>query len=1060
MALNFQDIPIPLTEGQTAGRDQALIQPPEFLKVTNGEFGDRGNIRVVDGFTNLPITSMASETAPDDVNPTLRRLMTHKDDLLLETYKGIYRQQVGGSFALAVGSNNRKRDTLRCMRMGVTSIADSHGSSGDDWAGDDTIDAGIIGVDAAQLGDYTCTVWVEKYGVFPNAYAQVMWQIRHKTSDALVGRGRLRDSVTNVISEPRVVAFSGQFRIYAISGGDLGRLFIDPASTQNVAETMTKFTAVGTYVWLDVALSPTQVCVSAALSTPAIQSFIFNQATPTVAVGFPALGIAGTATPVANFYVDTGGAGVNQAFVVFFACGGSLTTLRWFAVTPAAVSLGLGAQVLATVSIGRPIAIKDFTGSTATYPLLIDGVQAGGTLANFVVTSVQYNATAAAPGAMASAGTDTVIVREHICAGLPISVSGSSYSGTQQQGFLLPVQFASTTQNTFQVIDIARSLTQALAGGQVDANFSVLRVFDAGAFFSTHIPPLVGVFLIGRVCTPVLVPDSGGLSAHFWSAKFTPNITNVTQLGQNPTNLQRNTLSYADKLGHIEFADLTYMAGGTPLVYDGQDLFEEGYTFSPEITSATPAGAGGPLSAGSYSIVYVYEWFDGQGNRWQSAPSAPSTFTAVLANTYTAVVRALRTSMRSGVQVIPYRTVANGTVFYRDNVTATGPLTDTDLQNSELLYTGPGSTLFLGTQSNNALPGVKNFTEHQNRLVAIGGEFDRSFFYSKERALRFPAEFNRAAGFGQVPGVVGRTVAGASLDDKLILFAESGVAVVFGQGPNFNWLQNGYTAPARIQAAEGIRFDTPFIAEVDDGVWYATSMGPRLLTRGLATAKGANGLPLGEGLRNSSQKIISACEVVVTHPTKAQVLFCSTADATTYIYDYQRDKWTERNDVAYPLAAISTRGTLYVISNGDFADAETLRYEDATQVVNNNLVLETGWISFAGVQRFQRLTHLSICGTSLYKGNYGEIIVRLEVYGMEAPNTLLQNTEVVLPTRTTVNEPWRCDFQMVKQTDTAYKLRIVLIPESGAGGNFSITSLLARVGSKRGGAKLPNAQRG
>jgi hypothetical protein len=1061
MALRFQDVPIPFVAGQTAGADAALIQPPDVIRVTNGEFGDRGNIRAVDGLRGLAVTAMTGETAPDDTNPTLRRLLSHKDELLLETFKGTFRQQVGGSFALAAGSNNRKRNTLRAMRMGVTSIADSHGASGDDWAGDDTIDAGVLGVDAAQLGDYTCTVWIEKYGVYPNAFSQMMWQIRHKTSDALVGRGRVRDSVTNVVSEPRVVAFGGQFRIFAISGGDLGYLFIDPASTQNVAESVTKYTAGGAFLFMDVAVSPSHFCITGVDAGPAIQSFVLTQAAPTVIVGSPRVVVPGVPMCVGNMYVDAGAAGVQQAFVAFYNCAGSLGTLRWFAVSTAGVSLGVAAQALATVVPGRIVAFKDYAGSVAAYPVLIDGVQAGGAPQNFVVTSVQYNATAAAPGNLASAGTDTVLVREHICAGHPISVRGGSYDGTQEQGLLLPVQFASRTQNTFQVLDIARSLKSALGSGQTDTNFSVLRVFDAGALFSTHIPPLVGAFVIGRVCKPVLVPDST-TAAHFWSAKFTPNITNVTQLGQNPTNIQRNTLAYEDKLGFIEFADLTYMAGGCPLVYDGQDIFEEGFTFAPEGSITVGAGVT-PLSVGSYSIVFVYEWFDGQGNRWQSAPSPAVAFTTTVGNqTYTASVRTLRTTLRSGVQVIPYRTTADDTVYYRDSPLAGAalPLTDTALKSSEMLYTGPGSLFFAGTQSNNALPGVKNFTEHQSRLVAVGGEFERGFFYSKERSLRFPAEFNRASGFGQIPSVLGRAAVASSLDDKLVIFAENGVAVTFGQGPNQNWLQNGYTTPVRIQAAEGIKFDSPFIAEVDDGAWYLTTMGPRLLSRGLATAKGPNGLPLGEGLRNSSQKLISACNVVITHPLKAQVWFCSTTDATTYIYDYQRDKWTERDDNSFPLAAVSTRGLLYMLTNGTIATTGTLRYEDPTYDVANALSIETGWFSFAGIDRFQRFTHLQVMGSTLAKGVGVDGVVGISVYEAHDPYNPSQVASVALDSIVGNNIPWTVEFQMSFQQGTAYKLFITVAPTWGAGGDFTLTSMLARVGIKSGGARLSNSQRG
>ena len=49
---------------------------------------------------------------------------------------------------------------------------------------------------------------------------------------------------------------------------------------------------------------------------------------------------------------------------------------------------------------------------------------------------------------------------------------------------------------------------------------------------------------------------------------------------------------------------------------------------------------------------------------------------------------------------------------------------------------------------------------------------------------------------------------------------------------------------------------------------------------------------------------------------------------------------------------------------------------------------------------------------------------------------------------------------MVKQTDTAYKMLITVTPNANKGGDFSITGLLARVGMKSGGARLPNSQRG
>ena len=242
-------------------------------------------------------------------------------------------------------------------------------------------------------------------------------------------------------------------------------------------------------------------------------------------------------------------------------------------------------------------------------------------------------------------------------------------------------------------------------------------------------------------------------------------------------------------------------------------------------------------------------------------------------------------------------------------------------------------------------------------------------------------------------------------------------------------------------------------------MWYVTGLGPRLLTRGLATAKGPSGNPLGDELRSGGQALTGACESVIVHPVKAQVLFRSNTDNLTYVYDYQRNKWTQRDDFGTTMSMVSARGVLYLIRSDLLANTP-LRYEDQASPVRNTLTLETGWISFAGVLRFQRFSNLQVLGCDGPKpditSNYE---LRMRVYGVEQPLTLVQDTPLTIAAPFSSNTPWRAEFQMVKQTDTAYKLIIDITPDD-FGGNFSITGLLATVGLKRGGAKLQNSQRG
>lgn len=1055
MALQFQDISIPLTEGIDGSNDQALTPLPKLVSIQNGEFDDRGNLQAVDGFTALPITTMTGESAVTNVNPQLRRLLVHKDELLLETYAGIYRQQVAGSFALASGIDNRKHEALRAMRAGVSSLVESQGSQADDWNQDRRPNAGVLGMDAAQLGDYTCTVWCEQFGT-AGSYRQLVWQIRHKTSDAIVGRGRIRNGAAGIIKEPRVVAFNNLFHLYALGVGGasgVGYKAIDPLSTQNVTETMTDLFT-GAYNWFDVAVSSTQVCVSGAAAI-GIDHLVYAQATPTVLAFNQFVATPAAPEHISNVWIPAAG-----RFIAFYACGGSLNTVRWSGITSGGALVAAAARALTTALVGRIFVLKGGNSlDDQRIPVLIDGFNPallGVTNFRNRVECVIYDYSSGASGSLATAGTTALVCEGAIVAGQPFPTnSAGAFDGTVR-GLWLPVQ--SCISNEFVVLDIGRSVNRAIAGTSEEARFPVLRVFDAGSFYGSHFVAVAGAFAVGRVCTTIPVPGSNGLAAHIWSAKFTPNITNVLDLGQNPTFIQRNTLDYADRIGSTEHANLLYMAGGAPLVYDGQNVFEEGFTCPPQVFSVTPA-AGGPLAAGTYSIVFVYEWFDGQGNRWQSQVSAAVPFVSGAAGTYTAAVRACPFTLKSSVQIIPYRTtLANPTIYRRDSPLGVTPLSDTQIANSEVLYTG-GVINFVGTQSNNALPGVKSFTVHQNRLVALGGEFERGFFYSKVLAEDFPAEFNRASGFGQVPEVTGRVAAASSFDDKLVLFAENGLSVLFGQGPNFAWAQNGYTTPVRIQAAEGIRFDSPQVGEVDDGVWYLTGSGPRLLSRGLATAKGPDGLPLGNEARTASQTQIGACEVLV-HPSKSVVIFNDRA-GVRYLYDYQRNKWTSAT-VGSGIAMARARGVLYSLGSGTVS-SNPLQYEDPTNTDRNAMLLEFGWINFAGLARFQRLTHITVLGASGNKAAAAptSMVADIGIINLSNPSVTAQSSLLVFSSTNAPNIPWQCAFQVQQQTDTGYKVYLTLYPNGGQpGGNFSITGLLARVGLKRGGPKLPAAQRG
>lgn len=135
-----------------------------------------------------------------------------------------------------------------------------------------------------------------------------------------------------------------------------------------------------------------------------------------------------------------------------------------------------------------------------------------------------------------------------------------------------------------------------------------------------------------------------------------------------------------------------------------------------------------------------------------------------------------------------------------------------------------------------------------------------------------------------------------------------------------------------------------------------------------------------------------------------------------------------------------------------------LNFVDPNNQDLNALTLVSGWVSFAGLQRFQRLANLQVLGEAGPAGRGTDYTVRLQVAVGYNPLVTVQDSSVTA-VRLGSNTPWQVEMQMHRQTDQAFRLTLTVTP-TAKGGDFSLTSLLARVGLKRGGGKLPAAQRG
>lgn len=248
-----------------------------------------------------------------------------------------------------------------------------------------------------------------------------------------------------------------------------------------------------------------------------------------------------------------------------------------------------------------------------------------------------------------------------------------------------------------------------------------------------------------------------------------------------------------------ESADTLAMAGGFVAQYDGITVYENGFFMAPENVSAALTATGGSLSAGTYQFIICYEWTDGVGRLHRSARSVPVS-QAVSANdrvtltipTYRISLRPLISptsgAQRASVSIVVYRTLANGSVFYRDS-SATAPLanipgtdtvtyvssnSDATLQTRDILYATGG---IVDNYTVDA-PGV--FLQGPSRVYV---EANGSIWPSKKlipgQAIAFAAEYER-----KLPLDGGRPTAMALMDNRVVVFRRREILSATGDGPD------------------------------------------------------------------------------------------------------------------------------------------------------------------------------------------------------------------------------------------------------------------------------------
>jgi hypothetical protein len=372
----------------------------------------------------------------------------------------------------------------------------------------------------------------------------------------------------------------------------------------------------------------------------------------------------------------------------------------------------------------------------------------------------------------------------------------------------------------------------------------------------------------------------------------------------------------ADVSRSVAVGNSAVLAGGLPSAFDGTTLAPLGFTLAPIIISSTNPG-GTTQAAGTYQYYAVYEWRSQDGVLHRSHPGPVFSVTLGAAGGVSLTITnasldhhlpdsatAFATSGNPVIVAI-YRTEANGDTFYRltneplslvqvsDPTAATFTLdvsrsdgkvnlvADTwaiPLASRPELYTeGPAEL------EDNPPPAFIAQCVHRGRLCGIASD-RRTFCASKDQsedAGIFPG-FNVALtlAFDEDKTCL------LSLDERIAVFAENGIDIIEGLGPDVQGQNNDWRV-YRVQTDLGCNEPRSLVA-VPQGILYQSRRGIELLSRALEVVY------VGAAVEDT----------LATYPTitsatliagEQQVRFtCTTTDGASgrvLVFDYGRNAW-------------------------------------------------------------------------------------------------------------------------------------------------------------------------
>ena len=408
--------------------------------------------------------------------------------------------------------------------------------------------------------------------------------------------------------------------------------------------------------------------------------------------------------------------------------------------------------------------------------------------------------------------------------------------------------------------------------------------------------------------------------------------------------------------------DTLYITGSPVVQYDGAGLYEVGFLIWPWGIATLPAVTGN-LANGQYTYKATWRWNNARGELDRSSnatssqvtiSSGPQGVTIDDINLFTtrkpAVTYELWRTTVDPVPSAPFYLVTSSDPTATDpngwHANNTGVLS---VQVTDAFADSVASTKANNPENDGVLapwapePSSIIFVAGARIFLAGIAGSPNTIWYSKQRGDGEVVAFNGQLAF-DVPPTGGAITAIAFLNETLVVFRESAIYAVSGDGQDNDGQGNNFNTPTIISLDVGAR-DSQSIGVTSQGILFKSAKGWHRLDRGW------NVQYIGAQVFDYDDETIVATTVM---PGTHEVRFLSSA--RMLVWDDVADQWGERT-IGGGLDACVWNGSYVCLTN-----AGPLIEQADYSSVNYGMSIETPWIKMADLQGAGRVRWAEILG--------------------------------------------------------------------------------------------------